>query len=125
MQSAVLVDTRPEGVDGVPRPKEFTVTCVVDLQPAGQGVGLLRWECLVEGGDRVGVEIVHDQDDLVRVWVLDTQEMFDALGPVDSGAGGLGVGAAPTRQGFGPNEDRAGAAADVLAVLAGHLPGPS
>src|SRR5674476_431545 len=26
MWSAVLVDTRPEGVDSVPRPKEFTVT---------------------------------------------------------------------------------------------------
>src|SRR5674476_1364032 len=26
MWSAVLVDTRPEGVDGMPRPKEFTVT---------------------------------------------------------------------------------------------------
>ena len=27
---------------------------VVDLQPACQGVGLLGWECLVEGGDGVG-----------------------------------------------------------------------
>ena len=61
----------------------------------------------------------------VRVWVLDTQEMFDALGPVDSGAGGLGVGPAPTAQGFGPHEDRAGAAADVLAVLPGDPPGRS
>ena len=68
-------------------------------------------------------KVVHDQHDLVRVGVLDTQEMFDAVGPVDSGAGGLGVGAAPTAQGFGPHEDRAGAAADVLGVLAGHLPG--
>jgi len=41
-------------------------------------------------------KVVHDQDDLVRVGVLDAQEMFDAVGPVDSGAGGLGVGAAPT-----------------------------
>lgn len=31
--------------------------------------------------------------------------------------------AAPTSQGFGPHEDRAGAAPDVLAVLAGHPPG--
>ena len=80
-------------------------------------------ERLVERGDRVGVEVVHDQHDLVRVGVLDAQQMVDAVGPVDSGAGGLGVGAAPTAQGFGPHEDRAGAVPDVFGVLPGHLPG--
>jgi hypothetical protein len=47
----------------------------------------------------VGGEVVHDEDDLVRVGVVDGQEMFDAAGPVDAGPGGLGVGAAPTPQG--------------------------
>ena len=44
----------------------------------------------------MGVEVVHDEDDLVRLGVLDGQEMVDAVGPVDSGAGRVGVGAAPT-----------------------------
>jgi hypothetical protein len=53
---------------------------VVDLQPVCQGVCPLGRECLVEGGDRVGVEVVHDEDDFVRGGVVDVQEMFDAVG---------------------------------------------
>lgn len=95
---------------------------VVDLQPAGQGEGLLWRERLVERGDAVGVEVVHDQDDLVRVGVVDGQQVVDAVGPVDAGPGRFGVGAAPSAQWFGPDEDRAGPVADVFGVLAGGLP---
>lgn len=89
---------------------------------AGQGVGLRGREGLVERGDRVGVDVVHHQDDLVRRGVVDGQQMVHAVGPVGAGPGGLGVGAAPTPQWFGPDEDRAGAVANVLGVLAGYLP---
>jgi len=47
------------------------------------------------GRDRVGVEVVHDQDDLVRVGVVEGEKLLDAVGPVDAGPGGLGVGATP------------------------------
>jgi hypothetical protein len=71
---------------------------VVDLQPTGQGVGLLGSEGLVGRGDPVGVAVVpanEDQDDLVRVRVVDGEQMLDAPGPVDAGSGGFGVGAPP------------------------------
>src|SRR5262249_25572693 len=48
--------------------------------------------------DRVGVEVVHDEDDLVRVGVVDVEQMVDTVGPVDAGAGGLGVGSAQARR---------------------------
>lgn len=97
---------------------------VVDLQSAGQGEGLLGRERLVERGDAVGVEVVHHQDDLVRVGVVDGQQVVDAVGPVDAGPGRFGVGAAPSAQWLGPDEDRAGPVADVLGVLTGGLPRP-
>jgi hypothetical protein len=67
----------------------------------------------------VGVEVVHDQHHGVSVGVVDGQEFFHLPGPVDLGALGQGVHAAPPLQGLGPHEDRAGAAPDVFAVLAG------
>ena len=80
---------------------------VVDLQSAGEGEGLLGRERLVERGDVVGVEVVHHRGDLVRVGVVDGQQVVDAVGPVDAGPGRFGVGAAPSAQWFGPDEDRA------------------
>jgi hypothetical protein len=90
---------------------------VVDLQALGQrerGGGV---EGFVEGGDGVGVEVVHDQDDLLGLGVVDGQESFDLPGPINLGPVGLGVDPPPPTEGFDPAEDRAGAVADVLAVL--------
>ena len=62
------------------------------------------------------------EGDLVRVGVVDGQQVVDAVGRVDVGPGRFGVGAAPSAQWFGPDEDRAGPVADVFGVLAGDLP---
>jgi hypothetical protein len=66
----------------------------------------------------VGVEVVHDQHDLLGVGVVGAEQPLDLTGPVDPGAAGLGVHPAPAGQGLGPAKDRAGAMAHVLGVLA-------
>jgi hypothetical protein len=65
----------------------------------------------------VGVEVVHHQYDGLGVGVVVGEKVVHLTGLVDLGSVGLGVDAAPAAQGFDPDEDRAGAAADVLAVL--------
>jgi hypothetical protein len=64
-------------------------------------------------------EVVHDQHHGLGVGIVHGQELFDLPGPVDLGSLGQGVDTAPPAQGLGPHEDRAGAAPDVFAVLAG------
>ena len=65
----------------------------------------------------VGVEVVHDQHDGVGVGVVVGEQVLHLTGPVDPGPVGLGVDAAPAAQRLDPDEDRAGAVADVLAVF--------
>ena len=81
------------------------------------------FERLVERADAVGVEVVHDQHDGLGVGVVVGEQALDLAGPVDPGPVGLGVDAAPAAQGFDPDEDRAGAVADVLAVLLAVMAG--
>ena len=81
------------------------------------------FERLVERADAVGVEVVHDQHDGLGVGVVVGEQVVDLTGPVDLGSVGLGVDAAPAAQGFDPDEDRAGAVADVLAVFFAVLTG--
>ena len=50
---------------------------VVDLRATGQGESLGR-EALVERGDVVSVEVVHHPDDLVRIGIINGQQMLDA-----------------------------------------------
>ena len=78
---------------------------------------LAGWNALVEGADGVGVEVVHHQHDGLGVGVLVGEQVIDLMGPVNLGSVRLGVDAAPAASGFDPDEDRAGALADVLAVL--------
>ena len=75
---------------------------VVDLQSLGQGERLGRVERLLPRADGVGVEVVHDQDDLLGVGVVAVQESFDLVGPVGAGASRQGFGATPSGQGLGP-----------------------
>ena len=89
----------------------------MDLQALGQGECLAGCEGLVEGSDGVGVEVIHDQHDGLGVGVVVGEQVVDLASPVDFGSVRLGVDAAPTAQGFDPDEDRAGAVADVLAVF--------
>jgi hypothetical protein len=65
----------------------------------------------------VGVEVVHDQHDGLGVGVVAGEQVVELASPVDLGSVGVGVDAAPAAQRFGPDEDRAGAVADVLAVF--------
>ena len=78
---------------------------------------LLRLERLVQRPDAVGVEVVHDQHHGLGVGVVEGEQPLDLVGPVDLGPVGLGVDVAPAAQRLDPDEDRAGAVADVLAVL--------
>ena len=84
-----------------------------------------RLERLVQGADAVGVEVVHHQHHLLGVGVVDGEQPLDLVGPVDPGPLRLGVDAAPAAERLDPEEDRAGAAADVLAVLLRSRPGPA
>ena len=95
----------------------------MDLEALRQGKRLLGGEGVVERGDAVGVEVVHHQHDGLGVGIVHGQQPFDLVGPVDLGALGLGVGAPPAAERFGPDEDRAGAAAEVLVVLFAVLAG--
>ena len=65
----------------------------------------------------MGVEVVHDEHDGLGVGVVMGEQVLDLASPVGLGSVGLGVDAAPPAQRFGPDEDRAGAVADVLAVF--------
>ena len=95
---------------------------VVDLESLGECVGFGGWECLVERGDAVGVEVVHHQHDDLRVGVVDGEQFLHLSGPVDAGPLGQGVDPAPPGQGLDPHEDRAGAVSDVFGVLPQVLP---
>ena len=58
---------------------------VMDLQALGQRVGLGRFEGLLQRGDAVGVEVVHDQHHGLGLGVVDGQQLLDLAGPVDPG----------------------------------------
>ena len=78
---------------------------VVDLQALGEGVGLGRFECLVERADGVGVEVVHHQHDLLGVGVVHGRAAGRPRGPSPHGFAAAGrspgagrPGARPTRR---------------------------
>ena len=71
----------------------------------------------VEGSEGVGVEVVHDQHDLLGVGVVHGEQVVDLGGPVGPGAPVSGGHAPTTGQRLDPHEDRAGAVPDVLVVL--------
>ena len=71
----------------------------------------------------MGVEVVHHQHHGLGVGVIHAQQLLDLAGPVDPGPLGQCLNPTPSAQGFDPHEDRARAAADVLAVLAGVVTG--
>src|SRR3954471_23430663 len=87
---------------------------VVDLQPGGEAARLDRLERLVQGAERVGVEVVHDQDHRLGVGIVDGEQVIDLGGPVEPGAPGPGIHASAAGQRLDPDEDRAAAVPDVL-----------
>jgi len=94
---------------------------VVDLDALGEGVGFGGRECLIQAGHTVGVEVVHHEQDLLRVGVVDGEELVELTGPVDPSAVFERVDAPPSGQGFGPQEDRARATPGVFAADTGGV----
>jgi len=90
---------------------------VMDLELVGQVLGFGRGEGLVERGRAVGVQVVHDQDDPLRVRVVDLHQVLDEPSPVDPGPalGDLEVAPAPER--LAANKQVRGASPAILVVL--------
>ena len=57
---------------------------VVQLDPLGQALGLLGWERFVQTGERVGVELVHDQHDPLGLRVASVEQGADEARPIDT-----------------------------------------
>lgn len=51
----------------------------VDLQFVGDPLRLLRFEGGVQRGGGMDVQIVEDQDDLLRIGVVDIDQVLDAV----------------------------------------------
>src|SRR5689334_21457219 len=54
----------------------------MDLEPVGEALGLLGRERLVERGRGVGIELVHDQDERVRLALAPVHRVADKMRPV-------------------------------------------
>ncbi len=95
---------------------------VVDLQSLCQCERRGEFECLVEGADAVGVEVVHDEHNGLGVGVVVGEQVLHLTGQsILVCVVGRRRGA--SRVGVRPDEDRAGAVADVLAVFFLVMPG--
>jgi len=55
---------------------------VMQLDPLGQPLGVLGRECLVQTGERVGVELVHDQHDPLGLGVASVEQGADEGRPI-------------------------------------------
>jgi hypothetical protein len=60
--------------------------CVMDLQAIGQSFGLFRREDFVEGGLRVGIEVVHDHHDFCHLGIVHFEDFLHEERPVLLGA---------------------------------------
>jgi hypothetical protein len=74
---------------------------VVDLQPLSQASRLLRRKGLVERSDRMRVELITDQNDLLGLRIATLQQRGHFLGPVHGRALRPNTHLPPTRQRFG------------------------
>src|SRR5215210_7136259 len=92
---------------------------VVDLQPLQQTPSFTRGERLIQGGRGMGVEVVHNQDDLLGLWVVQIDQFLYAVRPIDlrSPLGDADV--APAGQRFANDEKVGRPLTLVLVVLTG------
>jgi hypothetical protein len=58
---------------------------VVDLQPLQQTPSFTRDERLLQSGRGMGVEVVHHQNDLQGLWVVQIDQLLYAVCPVELG----------------------------------------
>ena len=56
---------------------------VMDFQPSGNSAGFRSRKCLVQGGKRVGVQVVHDKYDPVTARIDRIHQIPDFLSPVN------------------------------------------
>src|SRR5215210_4774825 len=97
---------------------------VVDLEPVGEALGLLGRERLVERGRGVGVELVHDQDELVCLAVAPVHQVAHEARPVLTPAPVGDRHLAPAAERLEGREQIGGTVAHVFAVVAFGQPRP-
>jgi len=97
--------------------------CVVDLETVGEALGLRGRERLVERGGGVGIELVHDQDELVRLPVATVHQVPHEMRPVLAPAPVGDCHLAPTAERLEGHEQVGRAVAHVFAVVAFGPPG--
>src|SRR5574341_1186719 len=96
---------------------------VMDLQAAGQPMGLGRRKSFVERGQMVGVEIITHQLDLARLWIIFIQQLPDLFGPIHPRALLPTADPPPAPHGIKKHKERLHPAALVVIVLGRYLPG--
>src|SRR5215207_8069028 len=96
---------------------------VVQLQLVGQPPGLRGRERRIQRRRRVGVEVVLHQHDLLGGRVVDVDQVFDAVRPVDAGAPCADGYVPPAAQRLAHQEHVAHALPLILVVFPGRLAG--
>lgn len=91
--------------------------CAVNLQLAGKTKRFFRRKGLIQGSDGMGVQIIHDQDNLGRFRVLFIQQPLDLLGPVFASPVLLSVSITPSIERFREQKDAGSSIPNVLVVL--------
>ena len=91
--------------------------CVMDLQPVCQPECLLGRESLIQRSNRMRVEVIHNQNNFLRIRVLLIQHPSDLLRPVLPGAVFLGIGIPSTAKRFREHEDACGSITDVFIIF--------
>ena len=91
---------------------------VMNFQPIHQASRLGRFERLVQGSGRGGVEVVPDQYDLLRGGVINIKQFFDLMGQVDRGLGFSDIDFVPSAEWLGKHEICRATPAFVLIVVA-------
>lgn len=59
---------------------------VVNLQFRGESAGFRGWECRIQGGRGVDVELVHNHRNPRSLGIVDIDELLDAVGELQPGA---------------------------------------
>ena len=97
---------------------------MVDFDPLGQALGQLGWECLIEAGWRMGVELIHDQHQFLGLPVAPLQKGANEARPIGSAALAGDRNTAPALKGLTGEEQARGPVADINMIKALHGPGP-
>ena len=97
---------------------------IMDFKASGKGWSLWRRERLIEGRNLMGVQVIHNQSDPERIWIMDGEQFLDLTCPVKCSSARKRGHMTPRSQRFAEQEDTGCAATDVLAVYlgAGTLP---